>query len=305
MNNFAYLHDTAVGTEKTIKKVEQFLKETHVHHVHCLFTPEAQYLQKTSFYDKSKTSTRIVPIRECRIFVGVDKKTDETLNAQLESLATEIRELESAKNSAVANEQKALTDFEKVKAQKKELEVLKRRHNDLKQKIDELTVTILELQQEEDLDQQEHDLRQKIRRVNEDRVKLTDLLVENWVSHAKYSIEDGKFPLLLQRIFAELREIEEMERRFMGEKRELEGAFKNLEERLTISKSELKRLKTDADKRKNAFKEKYHVSDEDLKKIFDKLPDDLEILNAQIAESMAAADSIYNDPISSMNTKRD
>ena len=150
MNDNAQLFKVACGTNKTISCIDQLLNQTAAN---VVFTPERTYMTRRSRYDDATKSTRVLPLKKCRLFQGVDLTQKNKLIEELSHKNQEIKNHQSILNEYAAEEQQYQVQMEKVNSRRRELAMLKKKLEDRKRVIDTLKREEQALMREENVQQ--------------------------------------------------------------------------------------------------------------------------------------------------------
>lgn len=292
INNNSQMNRVIVGTRETSKIIDQVLK---VKHINLVYTPESRYFSKTSKYDSNQTSIQIIPIRDSKLFKGVDLKQKDELVKKVETLTEKIKNYESTKKEHEKTEQKLLTKREEIKNQKKVFEKKKRDYQFSLQNIEKIENEISQLAEEENI-KDEDEIHKQIRTCNQLSVDLLEKFTKGMKEFHESILNQTKYPFKIHKMNKELQTLIEKEKETFDRKEILQQNLDELNQSFQRIRDQFAIIKENANNDKASFKSKYQISEEEMSSILLKLPDDLKIVEDQIFSSQDQAGRIYDNP---------
>ena len=263
--------------------------------IKCVFIPGQQFLMKVSNYS-GESSTRVVDVNRSRLFTAVDMTEKKTLEQEVSALMESKIKMEKEVNELLEAEQKSKKIALTIEAEKRELDRRKKERDSLqktlhnyKKERENFDMSTLDFEEEE---------RRATEKIKAERTKQIEMHIE-LKNHMKKATElmmaHDKYPLSLLSLKYDLEEVKVKYQDSERKTRELESQKKELDMQFNQVKLLLKSLKDDMDFAKKKYSEEHGKTEEEITAILLSLPEDEEILIAEIRENEDEADKILTN----------
>ena len=274
----AGINSAVIGDQNTIRCIKEVLEISGG--FSRVYTPESVYTTTQSRYGNRAKSTRVFNLKtSAKLITGIDSKKIEAIQNEIGRLKHELKGFDSQKRELEQKDQQLANEMQHLISQRDALHQVQRKKNDLEKRIAENKRQYQELQQEEDITTQETKLKQALKKnamhqakllieMKNTTKKLTDLALRNdfnILSRTEKRVE-------LQHLQIERQQFEDQTKRLKNNCRDLENQLNNMKR-----------------KAKAAYDKAHDIApitkDEELKKIFETFPDDLDELDLKITET--------------------
>jgi chromosome segregation ATPase len=292
LEDICMISKAGIGTSSTsLDGCQQYIPE-----VTTIYTPDSRFVKKYTKNVRSHSSTSVIPLREGKIFIGVDMKQRENVSSKIEEISAKIKNLEKTKQELEKEEHKIMTSREEARAQVKASQQRKKDIVGLQGRINREQQNLEELEEEEDITKREAELTRMIKVINTTASKLVSDFTREMKKYHEVILKETYLPFKLAKAQDELREFLGLESEYHMKRRELGAEVEEATSLLNVATLEAKNQKDRANKALLAYEEKYGMTREQTTAILLRCPDDLIALETQIEAENSAANRIVNDP---------